>query len=607
MTSNVWPHPTLTKAYFPTTATLGVWLRVAIVFLTVWLGLHGRHALANTPNDPIYLYSASHSAEAWKEKGSTYSDTLGVWRRYLKKFGSEAKELSKQELLSLPGGRSVLILASAIALDQEEKQAIDRLARQGTNLLGTGFIGTLGPRSTPIGLDFLHRTFRVKTHGEFTSDDGLFLMPFGDSPISWPVPAGRRMDVGGDGKSGAIRVESGNLAAVMLGWDRIMDTQVHGVLAYDESSFNRVVYSGLPENAWPSKKNGLVAMHAILDASIAWLRRKPQAFRAAWPEGKRAAHLIEMDTEDKYYAATNLAQHLEQHGFRGTFYSLTSEAVKYPDVVKDLKRRGHEIAYHADVHFGFGKLPAAEQELRIQFMIQQMRGILGNEVKDATGFRAPTESYDHTTEMLLRKHGMEHHAADPAASEDRLPFFSIAEAGVPPSEALVVLPRTQWDDVNFTYMRLTPDAVSRILAFDLDLNFRSGAFSLLSVHSQYYVDGALMHGVMADYVRKVAAYGDKLWVARGDAIAKWWRNRAQVRATQTPHADGIQLTLDSAVNVKGFTILVTLPHANAPIQWLPAEKLRSTPVRIQNIDAQRTALVFEQLSPGQVKGLIQVH
>lgn len=580
--------------------------RIVLIIFTLGIGLATQYARAATASAPIYLYNSPHSADAWKEKGQSYNDMLGSWRRYLKKFGPEAKEISRQELLALPAGHSVLILSSAIALDNEEKLAIDRLARQGTNLLGTGLIGTLGARSSPVGLEFLHRTFRVRTHGEFTSDDGLFMMPFGDGPITWPVPAGRRMDVGGDGNSGAIRVESANLAAVMLGWDRIMDPQVHGVLAYDESSQNRVVYSGLAEYAWPSKKNGMVAMHAILDASIAWLRRKPQAFRAAWPEGKRAAHLIEMDTEDKYYAATNLAQHLEQYGFRGTFYSLTSEAVKYPQVVKDLKKRGHEIAYHADVHFGFGKLPTAEQELRIQFMVQQMQGILGDEVIDATGFRAPTESYDHTTELLLRKHGMLHHAADPAASEDRLPFFSIAEPGVPPSAALVVLPRTQWDDVNFTYMRLTPDAVSRILAFDLDLNFRSGAFSLLSVHSQYYVDGALMHGVMADYVRKVAAYGDKLWVARGDAIAQWWRQRAQVRVSQTPHPGGIQLSLDSAVNLKGFTILVTLPHANASVQWVPAENQRGTSVRIQPIDTHRTALVFEQLSPGIVKGLAQI-
>jgi peptidoglycan/xylan/chitin deacetylase (PgdA/CDA1 family) len=106
---------------------------------------------------------------------------------------------------------------------------------------------------------------------------------------------------------------------------------------------------------------------------------------------------------------------------------LTSLAVFYPDMVRDLMRRGHEIAYHADVHFGFKGDAPQEQELRIRFMKQQMQAILGDSVHLATGFRAPTESYDATTETLLRKHGLLHHAADESAHEDRLPFFSVSE------------------------------------------------------------------------------------------------------------------------------------------------------------------------------------
>lgn len=561
-----------------------------------------------SPKAPaIYLYVSPTTVDAWPDKAAGYADVLNPWRRYLKKFGSDAKEIGRSELLALNEHRGVIILPSSTALDSSERSVLLRLSQNGTSLFGTGLIGSQNERQASAGLDFLHGLFRIQTHGEFTSDDGLFLMPFGDGPITWPVPAGRRIDIGGDGGSRAIRVESRQLAAVMLGWDRLLDTKPHGALAFDESDRNRVVYLGLPETAWPSKKAGATALGAILDASLAWLRRKPQVFKAAWPHARQAAHLIEMDTEDRYYSAVNLARDLEKYGYRGTFYSLTSEAIKYPAIVKELMQRGHEIAYHADVHYGFGRLPAQEQELRIQFMIQQMRGILGEDTRYATGFRAPTESYDHTTERLLRKHGLRHHAADPAASEDRLPFFSIAESGLSAEEALVVLPRTQWDDVNFTSLRLTPDAVSRMLEFDLDLNFRSAAFSLLSVHSQYYTDGALMDRVMAEYVRKVARYGDKLWVARGDAIAQWWRDRAQVSIQQTPQDDGILLTLSTPKKVEGITVMVTLPKANATVRWVDTGQPSSGPVRVVALDPQRTALVFDRLEPGQVKGLITVH
>lgn len=578
-------------------------------FLFAWLvgGLWGGTVLAQ----PTFLYSSPHTTEVLRTKGLAHADAVATWRRYLKKYGSEVREISRTDLLTLaPAGpsNSVLILPSVLALDAQERQAISRLAQQGISLMATGLTGSLDASGKPVGLDFLHTTFRIRTHGEFSSDDGLFLMPFGDSPITWPIPAGRRTDIGGESGAGAIRVEAQQLAAVMMGWDRVMDTKPHGVLAYNENESNRVVYLGLPESGWPIKRLGQSTMQGIVDASLAWLRRKPQAYKADWPDGRQAAHLIEMDTEDKFFAATNLADDLERYGFRGTFYSLTSEAVKHPEVVRDLLRRGHEIAYHADVHFGFRNLPSLEQDLRIQFMTQQMRSILGDQVALATGFRAPTESYDHTTEQLLRQHGLLHHAADPAANEDRLPFFSIAEPGVPPAQALVVLPRTQWDDVNFTYLRLTADNVSKVLAYDLDLNFRSGAFSLLSVHSQYYVKDALMYRVMGEYVKKVASYGNQLWVARGDTIAHWWRQRAQVRFIQSAQPDGINIQLDSAVTIDGLTIQVVLPARNATVTWVPSLVQGNTPrVRVQAMDPYRAAIVFEHLEPGVVRGQLRVN
>lgn len=560
-------------------------------------------AMAHAPrNAAIYLYNSETTARWMQRQGQSYDPTLHYWRRYLKRYGTAVREITGEQLSALGPQSAVVIIPHAVALDEQERLAILALEKLGISVLGTGWIGTVSAQGTSVGPAFMEKVFHIRTHGNFQSNDGLFMLPFGDGPLTWPIPAGRRMDIGED-PTNFIRVQGNHESAVLLDWDRIMDQRPHGVLTYDESATQRYAYLGLLEAALPTKLRA--DMTALLDATLAWLRRQPQAYKAAWPNGMQSAHLIEMDTEDKYFSALIMAKHLEQFGFRGTFYSLTSEAVKYPEIVRELMARGHEIAYHADVHFGFGKLPASEQELRIQFMKQQLQPVLGNNDHLATGFRAPTESYDANTERLLRKHGIRHHAADPSSTDDRLPFFSIAEPGLGAEEALVVLPRTQWDDINFTYLRLSPTQVQQVMAYDLDLNVRSGAFGLLSVHSQFYVEGGLMNPLMEPYLKKVYALRDRLWVARGDEIAQWWRDRAKVQVHATPRTDAVDLKLVATQAVNGVTVFVTLPRKGASLRWVPEASAQTVAPRIQAIDAFRTALVFGKLPVGETRGQVQ--
>lgn len=547
----------------------------------------------------------SDTTERWLlSQGQSYEPTMKVWRQYLAGYRKEVQTVRHSELSGSGGTLSLLIVPNAQALDEAERIALGQLRAKGVSLLATGLTGTRGGSGEEVGFDWLHQNLHVQTQGTFESDESLFMMPYGDGPLSWTLPAGRRIDVGENTK-GYVRVQARHLAAVLLDWDRIMDPQPHGLLAYDEVHGQRTAYLGLIETQLPFKRNP--DMQALLDSTIAWLRRQPQAFKAAWPHGLQAAHLIEMDTEDKFASALLLADDLERFGFRGTFYSLTSEAVRNPEVVKALLRRGHEVAYHADVHFGFGKLPESEQRLRMEFMVRQMKSIVGEEVRQVTGFRAPTESYDLTTERLLRSFGIKHHAADPSASDDRVPFFSVAEKGIDPDVALVVLPRTQWDDINFTFLRIPPPRIEKILAYDLQMHLDSGALSLLSVHSQFFIPGGLMNPLMRPYLERVAAVKDKMWVARGDAITQWWRDRAQVEVVQNPLPRGsVGLEIRVRRAVSGITVMVTAAREGAQPRWVPsAATPLAHPPRVMQIDRFRSALVFPALSAGLVRGHVE--
>lgn len=543
----------------------------------------------------VYLYASPTTEQYMLSQRQSYEQVIKRWRAYLKKYGTQARPITRDQLIAgvKPG---VLILPTAIALDTEERNAIQRFTAQGGSLLGSGLAGTRDAQGQYTGLDFLQKTFRVRTHGFFPATNDSFFMPFGDGPVTWPIPAGRRMPMVSQ-KDSVLRIEAENIASEVMDWSRTAQTVTNGVMAFDETANSRSVYFSFADTAWPHTKDVLL----VLDAAIAWLRREPQAYKSAWPNGYVAAQLIEMDTEDKFPSALNFAKHLESEGFKGTFYSLTSEATRFPNVVRELMARGHEIAYHADVHFGFKGDSQGEQELRIRFMKQQMQGILGERFAEATGFRAPTESYDSITETLLRKHGLLHHAADESAGEDRLPFFSYSEREIPYAKALVVLPRTQLDDINFRDLKLTPAQVNSNLAYYLDLTVRSGAFGLLSVHSQNYVAGGLMMVTMGEFIRKVATYRDRLWVARGDEIAAWWRQREGVQVEQVLQDKVLQISLASGlpVSVHGLTVFVTLPYKNAPVRVAPASD--TTKVRVKSIDPFRVALVFDAVLPGSTQ------
>ena len=574
------------------------WCHCCLVLLSSVLAVSSASATGSAGGD-IYFYATPTTAEHMKQQGKSYANIIKRWRPYLKKYGDQVHEITREQLLAglKPG---VLILPTAIALDTQERRAIEQFASLGGSLLGNGLIGTLDAQGRPAGMDFLENTFKVRTHGFFPASDDSFFMPFGDSPVTWPIPAARRMPIYA-GNETILRISTQNEAAVLMDWSRSLQPVAHTVMAFDESGKSRSAYFSFGDDAWRASKDS----NLVLDATLAWLRRVPQAYKAAWPNGYKAAHLIEMDTEDQFHSAPNFAKHLESQGLKGTFYCLTSEAVRHPDLVRDLMARGHEIAYHADVHFGFKGDPEGEQELRIIFMKQQMQTILGDRVKEATGFRAPTESYDKTTERLLRKHGILHHAADESAIEDRLPFFSVSEPGVSPQQALIVLPRTQLDDVSFKKLKFTPEQVTFNLNYDLDLTVRSGGFGLLSVHTQNYLEGGLMFVTMGDYVRKVASYKDRLWVARGDEITAWWRKRESVHLEQRFVKNSLHVALQNTAPVQGLTVLVTLPHKDAAVRVSAATS--GAPVKIKPLDSFRAALVFDTLPAGRTQLRVDFH
>ena len=544
--------------------------------------------------DNVYLYSSPSTTAFFTSNGANYDALKTRWREYLRTlYGNANREVSRASLLAglKPG---VLILGSAVLLDDQERKAIQAYANAGGSVLVTWGTGARNGKGQWAGYGFIEDLLQMKVLGPVTAEDNLrFINTFGDHPLTWGVPGGQRIFLGVIGET-PLRVSSPNLAARYFDWQRFpAKKDNNGAIAFLEKDNSRRVYLGFPESSW--EYDSQIDLPKVLDSVIAWLRHKPMIYKSAWPHNFQSAQLLEMDTEDKFPNALNFAAELDAANMRGTFYSLTSLAVKNRDVVKKLSEK-HEIGYHAEIHVGFKGKSLDVQKERINTMVSDMKDIVGSRaLYKVTGFRAPTESWDDTTEKLLRRNGVRHHVADPASSETRVPGFSISEPELSSEEAIVVIPRTQMDDLNYKAMKLSVEKASELMMLDFDYLHEAGALGVLSVHSQNYGTDGLMTKLTPPYIKRLQQHRADVWVAAGEEIAEWWRARERIVVDPSKvSATKLEFDVRAPGKVKGIKFFVTHPSMDAPPKSIKSSTPNAPQPELSRVDAYRSSIIFPQ-------------
>ena len=557
---------------------------------------------------PVCLLRADHSRAFFAAQGADKDRLLAPWRAALSRLGHAACEVPADELAG-DAKPAVLVIPSAVALSNRERTSINAFIERGGSVLSTWASGARDETGQWLGYGWLRQVFGVEVVGDIGPDsEERHLLPFGESPLNTGLGAGRRMYLNRSVEpllrarlhqagSPPAPLPAGSAvplatAAARYGvWHRHAHDGVAGLaaLTYLEHAGSRRVWMGFPETAWMGAQADI---ERLVGDALAWALRTPRVALAAWPAPYRSAFLVEMDTEEQFQNARVFAAALDRHGLTGTFYCLTSEAAKFPELTRELALR-HEIAYHAERHVGFKDLPGNEQAARLAAMIGQLAPLVPATTRPS-GFRAPLESYDRATEIAMRSAGIRHHAADPAASDDMLPFFSRAEPELGPAQALVVLPRTLLDDINFVRMGVAGDGVRAELLLGLADVERFGGFGLLSVHTQNYAPGGELDRGMDALLGVLATKRSQLWVAPGGAIEAWWRQRARLRLrllSTAPDALEIELSAQApGAPVQGAHLVVMAPAADqVPVlnDGLLAQRRRQEIVTAARIDAQR--------------------
>lgn len=98
---------------------------------------------------------------------------------------------------------------------------------------------------------------------------------------------------------------------------------------------------------------------------------------------------------------------LDKHNTKATFFCLGWIARAYPEVLKQIQRRGHELACHSDKHFFVREMNPESFNLDLKQALDSIENVIGEKV---TSFRAPafTISEDATWAFeILAKNGIE--------------------------------------------------------------------------------------------------------------------------------------------------------------------------------------------------------
>jgi len=559
------------------------------------LNLPGTSAVQLIRQDGYYLFESPTSRQYFTQIGGNYDTLLNPWRQYFKERNVSVKELTAAADI---GGlnEGVLIVPSALALSDAERDAILGFRTRGGSILATWATGTRSGSGEWSGWQLLD-SLGAKVVGEIPKDaESRHLTLDGESPVSHQQPPGTRIWMGKTTET-LLRMTGTNRAARFMDWPRIPEPDRKGeaAITFDElpAPAGRSVVYAFAETAWESRP---FAPHLLIDDTLRWLSREPIIVKANWPQGKSAAQIIEMDTEQGFENASAFAQQMQSIGYRSTFYVLTSVGVQYPDLLRTLAR-DFEVGYHGDVHTSFKDLTPTAQEQRLLTMKSEMASVLGD-VSKITGFRAPTEGYDKITEQLIHKLGIRHHAADPNRLEGRVPAI-VKMDGVPVEDSLVVIPRTQRDDINLYWERLDVPQLTQALIDDFDLAVDSRSLGFLSVHSQNFGPDSVLLQAMPEFLAHLQKRRSGLWLATGTEIADWWRDRERIALSSAPVGRRLDfnITIKGDKPVKGASFTIMLPQKGL-IPTVRSTKIGTPLPQVNALDEYRASVVFDQLPPG---------
>ena len=263
-----------------------------------------------------------------------------------------------------------------------------------------------------------------------------------------------------------------------------------------------------PPIRWPRGVKAAVCLTFDLDAEAAWISRDPANI-------DRIA-VMSQGAYGPKVGVPLILNFLDANRLKVTFFIPGWTAERYPEVVAEIHRRGHEIGHHGYLHEGLeGRSRDEEQAILVKGskILTDITGVA------PLGYRAPLYEITRETASLLRAHGFLY------ASNLHDTLWPYLHAGTPP---LVEIPAT-WllDDGPFFAYGIRPPLYRQIFPPAAVLSawsdeFRGmyslGAVYMLIMHPQFIGRPSRLHMLqqLVDYIRGFSG----VWFAQGAELAR---------------------------------------------------------------------------------------
>lgn len=568
-----------------------------IVFIIFFLLMFSKSWAQNIPTIELLLYHSASTQKFYASVGANKQLLLQPWRDYAKQHQIKIQEINDARQIKF-NSNQVLVLPSSVALSEQEKNEILKYQRAGGAVLATWATGSRDASGEWMGWSFLQQLAGVEVVRELPADGSEnYLITRGEGPLTHTLTAGQRIWLGKTTERPFV-MRGTTVAAWASNWIRQIETKqlTEGLVLHserNETTPHRVAVFGFSETGWEYQ---LSDVHQLITGTLKWLVRTPSLLKANWPKAYTASYMVGMDTEEKFQNSTYLIDQFVKFDYKGSFYLLTSEAKKYPDIIQKLEKEGFDLNYHGDVHDSFNNQSKDLQQQRIGRMIQQLSSVMRNP-KVGHGFRAPTEGFDADIPQLLYQAGIRHHLADPNQGNGRLPFF----ARIPEQrqdDRFVIFPRTTRDDFNLRqYAGDDANRLAQAMIDDFESARAQGAFGVLSIHSHLVFAESALGQAFPVFLQHAKNQTSSVWLASGQAIARWWNERERLKIERFTDSE-LQFSVSGSNIFENGAFILILKEKNK-LPTFKSTNNQTPPPLLSRLDEYRVLLMPGALQAGQ--------
>jgi hypothetical protein len=545
-------------------------------------------------NSTVLLYESRSTRAHFSKVGGNYENLLKPWRGYFQDRKRKFKSISSEtDIAELKEG--VLILPSAVALSDAERNAIMAFREKGGSVLATWATGTRTNDGEWAGWQFLELLGANHLGAIENEASNRMLVIDGQSPISSTLPAGQRFVMAKTGEQ-LLRLKGEHSGARFSDLQRVVapSEAKEGAIVYSEAptSYSRSAVFAFSENAWEARP---MVVHTLIDDTLKWLNREVVATRAYWPEGKKAAQVISSDSAQNLEQAVEIASKLHSKALPSTCF-VSASVAKANLKTTNLLSRVCEVAVSTTTSAATSDVKGPLLQNQWQGARTELSALFASGGK-TVGIKIDGEASDKPTETSLTNSGYKYYALGLAQSDSRLPEFA-KTADPDPTVDLIRLPIAQRDQLQFNGIS-TYAQISQQLKDDFEQVLRDGGLGWLHFSLESSKDNLPLNQAFKNQLDLIERSRQSVWIANGLQVSEWWRNRERIKLDTAYNGKrfDINVTIKGDTPVTGAALIVMLPKKNAILEIRGTKVGMPIPL-VTILDEYRASLSYAALAPG---------